>query len=634
MLRGRAVFSLCLSILSFSGAALSGSLMADETRLWTDSTGKFKVEASFVEKKGDSVVLAKEDGKKLTIPIAKLCEADRSFLEGLEAANPFAEMDESGDSEGDSPKSSGRTGGSIKWGDVETIEILGGDHWEVPISESSGLGFDPKKVPLPKKSHFFENIHPLAINLSAKKVALGYSTSFGVDAPYSRIVIGDLTTGKMVSSENTQSLMKPLCLLDDGTTILMGGTDDKGDGPDVIQEWTLKGKKIAKGNTWIPFEADLDVKTQGGGGNREAAHVAFAVPLKSNLVLMCSRKGHMACFDMSTKTPKWHAALGEAPAAGFNADNSLIAFPNSNKIVVLKTDTGELVGQISIQDKGHLPWPKVAFSPSGKKIGLAAWDRVLILDVEKKEWIQEMSFPGTNVGNAFAFPDEDHVLFDNRTLIHWPTRIQLWTILESHTTAVHGDVAFLCCNTDAGGILFPTKLPTTTAKEKLVAAQKQSDLFVVRPGAAMGVNINGVPQQYQAEVKAGIEKAIEAIGCKISPNAEVQVVAGITGPKQEAVSYHMSGAHVVQSYTSSLAIQYKGQTIWQSGGTNIPGMIMLSRDETMESYLAKASASPNLSFFQQVKFPEFLQKPSPAGNGNTQTLSTIGASTLTANGLQ
>ena len=111
-------------------------------------------------------------------------------------------------------------------------------------------------------------------------------------------------------------------------------------------------------------------------------------------------------------------------------------------------------------------------------------------------------------------------------------------------------------------------------------------------------------------------------------------MAGITGPKQEAVSYHMSGAHVVQSYTSSLAIQYKGQTIWQSGGTNIPGMIMLSRDETMESYLAKASASPNLNFFQQVKFPEFLQKPSPAGNGNTQTLSTIGASTLTANGLQ
>ena len=242
MLRGRAVFSLCLSILSFSGAALSGSLMADETRLWTDSTGKFKVEASFVEKKGDSVVLVKEDGKKLTIPIAKLCEADRSFLEGLEAANPFAEMDESGDSEGDSPKASGRTGGSIKWSEVETIEILGGDHWEVPIPESSGLGFDPKKVPLPKKSHFFENIHPLAINLSAKKVALGYSTSFGVDVPYSRIVIGDLTTGKMVSSENTQSLMKPLCLLDDGTTILMGGTDDKGDGPDVIQEWTLKGK--------------------------------------------------------------------------------------------------------------------------------------------------------------------------------------------------------------------------------------------------------------------------------------------------------------------------------------------------------------------------------------------------------
>lgn len=638
MARGLTVFKFCFCFL-----AVPSLLLGDETRVWTDATGKFKVTATFVEKKGDSIVLEKEDGKKLTIPVAKLCEADQAFLEGMEAANPFAEMEEGSDagrgsSSSTSGKGSSKSGGnSIKWSEVETIEILGGDRWEIPIPETAGLDFEPKKIPLPKKGHFFENMHPMALNLTAKKVALGYSTSFSIPVPLSRLIIGDLTTGKMISSETTEAHMRPLCLLDDGSTVLMCGLDDKGDGPEVIQEWTLKGKKINKGEKWIPFEGDLDVKSQrGGGGNLEAAHIAFAAPLKSNLVLLCSRKGHLACFDMSTRLPKWHTELGEAPAAGFNVDNSLIAFAHSGQILVMKTDTGEILGQVSIQDKGHLPWPKVAFSPSGKKLGLAAWDRVLILDVEKKEWTQEISFPGSNVGNAFSFPEEEYVLFDNRLLIHWPTRIQLWTIQDSHATAVQGNYAFLCCNTDAGGLLFPTKLPTSTAIAKLEAAQKQSDLFVVRPGAAIGINVSGVPQQYQAQVKAGLEKAVERIGCKVNANAEVQIVAGVTGPKQEAVSYHMSGSHVVQSYASSVLVQYKNQTIWQSGGTNIPGMIMLSRDESMESYLAKASSAPNLKFFEQVNFPEYLQKPAPAAaNGNqAQQFNTIGGSKLTATGLQ
>lgn len=635
MARGVKVFNFCFCLWALSSLALG-----DEARTWTDSTGKFKVSATFVEKKGGNVILEKEDGKKLTIPIAKLCEADKAFLEGLEAANPFSEMEEDSDntSASSSKGSASGRGSAINWSEVETVEILGGDRWEIPIPQTSGLGFEPKKVPLPKKGHFFEGIHPLAINLNAKKVALGYSTSFSIPTPLTRLVLGDLTTGKMVASESTEAHMKPLCLLDDGATVLMVGVDDKGEGPEVIQEWTLKGKKINKSENWVPFEADLDDKTQrGNGGNREAAHIAFAAPIKSNCILICSRKGHMACFDMSTRTPKWHAQLGEAPAAGFNADNSLIAFINAGQMLVMSTETGEIMGQISIQDKGHLPWPKVAFSPSGKKLALAAWDRVLILDVEKKEWTQEVAFPGTNVGNAFSFPEEEYVLFDNQLLIHWPSRIQLWTIQDSHATTVQSDYAFLCCNTDAGGLLFPTKLPTATAIAKLEAAQKQPDLFVVRPGASIGINLNGVPQQYQAEVKAGLEKAIERIGCKVSPNAEVQIVAGVTGPKQEAVSYHMSGSHVVQSYTSSVLVQYKNQTIWQSGGTNIPGMIMLSRDETMESYLAKASAAPNLKFFEQVNFPEFIQKPAPAtpNNGNQpQAFKTIGASRLTATGLQ
>jgi outer membrane protein assembly factor BamB len=49
-------------------------------RTWTDTTGDFKVEAELLGVEGGLVRLKKEDGTVLSVPIAKLCTADRTFL--------------------------------------------------------------------------------------------------------------------------------------------------------------------------------------------------------------------------------------------------------------------------------------------------------------------------------------------------------------------------------------------------------------------------------------------------------------------------------------------------------------------------------------------------------------------------
>ncbi len=52
-------------------------------RTWQDATGKFQVEATFVELAGESVVLRRRDGVKLTVPLSLLSEADREFVASL-----------------------------------------------------------------------------------------------------------------------------------------------------------------------------------------------------------------------------------------------------------------------------------------------------------------------------------------------------------------------------------------------------------------------------------------------------------------------------------------------------------------------------------------------------------------------
>lgn len=54
-----------------------------ETRTWTDSTGKHKIEAEFVEILEGQVKLKKPDGKIASLPLGKLSKDDQIYLRKL-----------------------------------------------------------------------------------------------------------------------------------------------------------------------------------------------------------------------------------------------------------------------------------------------------------------------------------------------------------------------------------------------------------------------------------------------------------------------------------------------------------------------------------------------------------------------
>ena len=70
-----------------------------ETRTWTDSTGKFKIEADFLEIAEGQVKLQRPDGKRVSLPLAKLSKDDQTYLKeemkrrrdggAADADNPF-----------------------------------------------------------------------------------------------------------------------------------------------------------------------------------------------------------------------------------------------------------------------------------------------------------------------------------------------------------------------------------------------------------------------------------------------------------------------------------------------------------------------------------------------------------------
>jgi hypothetical protein len=79
-----------LAGIASAGTATTG-MTPGAYRSWTDSTGTFTIEAKYVGTEGEKVrLLRKTDGKEVLVPLARLSEADRKFLEqARQADNPF-----------------------------------------------------------------------------------------------------------------------------------------------------------------------------------------------------------------------------------------------------------------------------------------------------------------------------------------------------------------------------------------------------------------------------------------------------------------------------------------------------------------------------------------------------------------
>ncbi len=76
---------------------LTAGVALAETRTWSSASGKFTVEAEMVSVQGEKVVLRLTDGKELSVPLAKLSDADLQFVKA-QLAKDVAKISQAGDS--------------------------------------------------------------------------------------------------------------------------------------------------------------------------------------------------------------------------------------------------------------------------------------------------------------------------------------------------------------------------------------------------------------------------------------------------------------------------------------------------------------------------------------------------------
>lgn len=639
--------SLARFMLGLFFLALSSPAVGEEPRTWTDATGKYKIKATFVSLDDGKVTLEKANGGTIEIELKKLSQADQKFVaEAMKSTsdNPF-ETQKPNPFEG-KPKKKSKSSQSppgdeesneaelgeeprlvkVDYSSAEQVNLATTEKWEVDIpAAEEGFPSKPKNVALPKKSSFFEGIKGAAVNRSAGKAAVGFVLGDPKPSGTTRVVICDLATGKASPPASAATQMAPLAVHDDGQQIVMRREEFGFGNQDRLEVWTLKGSQVQRRIAWTPYD-----DAQGAGRD-----VLWGEFIDSSRFATSSRAGKVVIWSFPKLEPLATFILADGAVPGLSPDRKRIGYSNGKEIGVYDLDRGELIAQQPAPQP--LQWPSVAFSPSGKRLACCALDKVLIWDVASGKLERTIPCTGIQVEGSVQFPHDDFVLVSGKFLLDVENQLKLWSYEGAERTVSAAGWTFFAV-TDGEqnpGALIAAQIPQPAAQTLLKKALTQPDLFVLRAGVTVRLNLNGIPDPAQRDqVRQALVGRLEKIGCQTGGNGTIELAASMDGPKDRDVRYMFGGGdYKMKEYTARLKFIYQGQTAWETASSNVPGVISLKQGENVGQKLREFE-KPNYAFFEHVELPRFLQKPTQGpGQGPSGSL-TLGHSRVTTGGLQ
>lgn len=642
-------------LLLVCGLMTFGTLTAAELRQWSDASGKFKIKAKFVSLENGTLTLEKEDGEEIEIELKKLSTADQKVATDLSKAkedDPFKPKAKAKDdpfkpkaktttpAQPSRPNRPARPGAAkpadepvddgdtpvikVDWSKADVITLAppaSGWKIEPPKVELSDAAAKLKPITLPQKSNFFEGMKAIVVSRDLKRAVIGYNLGNPREGGTTRLLGVDLAAGKAGGSVTAPVQMVPLAIHDDGDQILMR-RDEFGFGNlDRLEVWSMKSGKIEKLLICTPY-------AEVSGGPRDVMWAEF---LDAERLATSSRGGKVAIWKYPEMEPIcWFQSADGKPA--LSPDHKLIAYCNGENVGLFDVEKREVVAQQSTPMK--LQWPQLAFSPSGKRLGCVAFDKVVMWDVASGKLEQSFAPTGLQINGHIEYPDDDYILGGGKFLVDMPNQLKFWQFDGADLIRCVNGVAYVgvSAGNNAPGALLTMTLPHTGAKDLLKKALTDPTLFVLKAGTTVKLDLNGITDPAQrATVEAALTKRLATIDCKPGPVGTIDLVASVEGPKDRKISYHGAGTYQTKEWFSRLKFVYQGQPAWEASSSNVPFFIQYGKDDNIENALRRHE-KPDYAFFDRAELPKFLQKPT-AGQGPGKSL-TLGQSTITTAGLK
>jgi hypothetical protein len=591
-------------------------------RTWTDSTGKFKIEASFAGKEGDNVLLTKTDGKTIKLPLAKLSKEDQDHVAALDAKppmqDPFAAAEQVGDSAVDRV---------ADWSGAEQILPQPIDVWPLAADAAKqpaeALAGKAMGLPGGGRERFFENPASLLFDpAKSEAIVIFVNGPPGKDREV-KIVHCDLKTGKVAAENPWTTSVTPVDLSPSGTLLACL--------PDQFTRNESEKNKIAilrrEGNDWTPA-----VRWKMGEGVEFAKKFDQIYFLGEDKILGCSGfGGGVTLMQIEPVKALWTLKTVQNSTPALSANRVQLAAAVEGGIGIFSTVSGETLARIATQSP--IQGGTLSFSPDGKRLAHLSSSVLLVWDLTTGKQIDEVWFPRPLAGKSVDWCGGNFVLVDRSQLVDLEKRIVLWKYdLPGNRQPLAGQFGGQFWLV-AGGFndpfqLFSPTLPGGAVKAK--GDQLTADgVLALKPGSQVSLTVN-LPAH-----AADVQKVTQALtdgltkqGFTVAAGAPITLEATIADAGKESVSYRGFGIGrfggsdkvEVQKYTSTVVMKENGKEIWTAAQHfGAPHLVHQKDGQKIEDAVNESRGNP-VDFFTYVRIPRTMARHEADGAYGTSKL--------------
>lgn len=495
---------------------------AEESRTWTDASGKFSVEAKLLEFKNGEAILLTNDGRKLTLQADVLSNTDQAYLKNM-ADNPFS----GGEKVSDEP-----TGLFAKSYEIAELPTVGKrvllTETQLPdpmtIKESLQLPtFEVFAQKISKQDAYAKCSAPILIDSSPPRYAVSECREENAVAPdqFGRIY---LVNSKSTKPELAVDLPGTLILLDhhieSGRTLAIvnveGSTLRGGDlvllegvaesTPKGVSKWHLPGWNQRGFKPKVEFARLLD---------KDRAIVQL------NRDMYVWNLGNGKCeflfSDLTSTVPE------------ISPDRRLLILPGRSSASLIDLTTGKSLGEIPIA--ANLK-PEGKFSPDGKQLVLVSGKQFVVWDLPSGEFAQQGSFEGVP-GKLYGWVASDLVLTQLQGIVDVKNNAVLWRYslpssegmltMPGGIMLVSNDYATQSKTFFALPVPHP---PVVQIRDQLDDASEDS--LAIGPGSEVALLIEAGSEFDREEIRESLSIAAVRAGWKINPFSRTVLTATIS----------------------------------------------------------------------------------------------------------
>ncbi|MCL2304758.1 MAG: SHD1 domain-containing protein [Planctomycetaceae bacterium] len=601
-------------------SAKSPPVAAKEKRTWTDSTGQFNVEAELVRVDGENVLLRTTNGKQLTIPLAKLSNADRKYVTGHDVTTDIATSRVT-ISEAGLPEpvqvSPGFGLGELK---QET-------QWDCPPDPCPAEKLDGNVRPLTFVTGKFpfgvsEDKSSIFFNGNGSRVAFGMNVSQPDKTTnftkHSRVWIGDMATGRTVDTAFGEKLTL-LGISPGGQKVALQSGDWESRNDEGARQHLyigdVTGSGIVINKAFTPFD-------RFASRNDKKGDIMWADWVSDDLILVQSDSGLneyplLLLLDVNQGRTVWEQRLSAkstvclSPGRRYAIIVSDFAIPKSKKsgAFLLLAATGEGIGRLDGVEPSTIS--DFAFSPDGKTIASCTFDSVMFWNATTGQKQGAFYVGG---GKPLQWYDNRYLLASRR-LIDTQTQSVVWDYNYDRTARAFGGKFWYTASLGNDIKVLSVTLPHPKAIETI---KNNPSIFCVAPGKSVALVLDGSIQNGRAEIQKYMEDVFRENGWKLANNAPVTVMLKATVEPEETAAYIGRGSGLVtvtfRPRKFMVEIQADNKTVWAQHARVAPILIEhqanMSVQEAVNKWIADADYK---EWLLSVKFPKSITDPNKIG---------------------